>query len=451
MRRRGASLLRLCPAVRALTPADDLASHPVGAWGVDLGDQDRSVRPGDDFYRFQNGAWLARTELGPHLPMSAYWRDLRRWRRTSIAILTTSHRGRRVARGRGGKAATFYRAFMEQDAVEKKGVSPLEPDLGSIPWRRLALGDRRADGADRGRGDHAAIRELRSPLGRGLFRVDISQDPGDPSRSAVFLSQAGLLLPGPEFYLEAQFADVRTAFEAYAAQMLEAIGWPDARARAREVVAFETRVAEASWSHEQLLDSVATYNPLTVAELAALAPAFDWRAFLQGAELERVERVVVDAKSAFPGLAAAFAATPLETLRARLALAVVDTAAPFLNAALGEAQQAFRGRVLGNSFLLGVDRSLRAERTAEGTLADLLGSLYVARYSSPEAKARAEEMASRLRAAFDARLASSAWLSPAGRAAAREKLDGWRSTSPTRTASTTTRASRSASTICTAT
>jgi putative endopeptidase len=236
------------------------------------------------------------------------------------------------------------------------------------------------------------------------------------------VSQGGLLLPGPEYSSEAQFADIRAAYETYAASLLRAIGWPEPELRAREIVAFESRIAAASWSHEQLRDSVRTYNPITVTELRALAPAFDWPAFLRGAGLAGVERVVIDAKSAFPGIAAAFAATPLETLRARLAFSLADARALYAGKALNGPRLVFRGQAMGNNFFSATDRSVLAERATEISLSDLVGALYVARYSSPAAKRVAETMAQQLRQAFDARLTHSPWLSPVGRARAREKL-----------------------------
>jgi putative endopeptidase len=260
------------------------------------------------------------------------------------------------------------------------------------------------------------------PVGRGLFLLNIDQDQSDPSRYAVYVGQGGLILPGPEYYLESQFADVRTACTAYVTRLLTLIAWPNAEERARQIIAFETRVAAVSWSHEQMRDVVRTYNPMTVAELIRLAPRFDWRALLQGAELGRTNRIVIDAKSAFPKIAAIFAETPLEILQAREAFAAADRGAGNLNADLGAAGFDFRGTMLGNGAFVGGARNMRAEQTAEATIGDIVAAFYVARYSSAEAKSEAEEMTANLKRALDARLEKLTWMSPMSRARAREKL-----------------------------
>lgn len=405
-------------------PATNLTSHTVGAWGIDLSDQDRAVRPGDDFYRFQNGAWLARTELGPNLPLAAYWRDLRLLAPRRIAAILdqlVAKDGASLAPAEA-KAAAFYRSFLDESTIERLGPSVLAPELDAIRSASTPAAIAELMGRLEGPGAVRRLAAYAPPVGLGLFRADIGQDPGDPTHATVFLRQGGLLLPGPEYSNEPQFADIRAAYETYAARLLTAIGWPEPQARARDIVAFEARVAAASWSHEQLLDSVKTYNPLTLAELVALAPAFDWRAFMRGAELTGEERVVIDAKSAFPAIAEVFAATPLATLQARLAFALADARAPYSSRSLSEPRTVFRGQALGNNFFAATERSVAAERATEVSLSDIVGALYVARYSSSEAKAAAEDMADRLRAAFDARLARSPWLSSAGRALARAKL-----------------------------
>jgi putative endopeptidase len=419
--------ITIAPPALGASAADmppDLASHSAGSWGVDLTDREPSIRGADDLYLSQNGSWVARTVVGGVQPNAAYWRDLRLLSTRRLAALVQEAAAKNSAPASvKGKAGAFYRSFMDEAGIEAKGLGPLGPELDAI--RAVRSKAQLAELMGRVEGPRA----VRSPTVRfrvvhALFSLNLAQDPKDPSRYAVFVGQAGLELPGPEYYSDPKLADLRSSYEEYVARMLTLIGWPGARARATDIVAFESRVAGASWSHEQLGDVVKTYNPMTLGELSRLAPGFDFRAFLRGAELPRVGRVIVDARSAFPGIAKAFADTPLEVLEARQAFAAADEAAPLLSDAMVQANFDFRGRKFNGLFQSSASRAIRAEQTIEANMVDLISALYVARYSSPDTKAKVTEMAANIRRAFDARLEKLEWMTPATKEKARQKLAG---------------------------
>ncbi len=124
--------------------ADDFSSNSVGTWGVDLSDRDPSVKPGDDFFMSQNGGWFTRTELTPQLPQAAYWRDLRRLSPQRLnEILAAAAAKKSVApESLEAKAGAFYRAFMDEQTIEAKGLTPMKPEFMSwngwwagLPWR----------------------------------------------------------------------------------------------------------------------------------------------------------------------------------------------------------------------------------------------------------------------------------------------------------------------------
>ncbi len=420
----------LCGAANAAPaqPPDDLALHSVGTWGLDLADRDASVKPGDDFYKSQNGAWFTRTELTPQTPFAAYWNDLRRLapRRLSALLEEAAADANAAPASARGKAGSFYRAFVDEATVEARGTTPLEPELRALRAARTASQIAYVMGSAAGPGTMPAQRVIGFPADRAPFVLRVAQDSRRPERYALYVGQGGLGLPGPEYYTDPQLADVKGAYEAYAATMLALIGWPNSAVLAKEVVAFESRIAQASWSHEQMRDVVATDNRMTVAQLSAFAPGFDWRAFLAGAELRGADRVVVDAKSAFPKIARIVAETPLEVVRARQAFIAADVAAPNLNHAAFTANFDFRVRAFNNPSVVPRPRRIQAWYTLEPCIGDILGTLYTARYFSPEAKAAALEMSSTMRRAFDARLGRLTWMSDATKVRARAKLAAMR-------------------------
>src|SRR5262249_348659 len=125
-----------------------------------------------------------------------------------------------------------------------------------------------------------------------IFSISIDVDAKAPDKYVVSIGQGGLGLPDRDYYLTPQFADKKAAYQAYIPQILELIGWEAPQQSAAAIVAFETAIAEVSWTVAEQRDSEKTYNPMSVAELEQSAP-FPWRRLLEAANLRDVERVVV--------------------------------------------------------------------------------------------------------------------------------------------------------------
>jgi hypothetical protein len=116
---------------------------------------------------------------------------------------------------------------MDSAAVKKLGASPLAPHLGQV---RVAA-TRDAIAALMGCGNRA--------FNGSIFSVYVDVDLKNPKIYAVYLNQAGLGLPDRDYYLTPGFAAPLAAYQRYAARLLHLIGWPEADARARDIVAFE--------------------------------------------------------------------------------------------------------------------------------------------------------------------------------------------------------------------
>jgi putative endopeptidase len=268
-----------------------------------------------------------------------------------------------------------------------------------------------------------------------LFNTYIDVDLKDPKHYAVYLGQAGLGLPDRDYYLKPEFASQKAAYQAYVAKLLALAGWPDADADAKDVVAFETRIAEASWSKTQQRDPITTYNPMTVAELQALAPGFAWSGFLKQERLGDLRRFVVGEKTAFPKLAAVYAAEPIGTLKAWQAAHIADNAAFYLSKPFADAyfdmhdktlsgQQAQAARwKRGVRAVSGGDCGFSERLDCFGNLGWGVGQLYTAKYFPPASKAKIEELVANLKAAYHARIQKLDWMSPETKKQALRKLE----------------------------
>jgi putative endopeptidase len=422
-----AGVIAMLTGVLALPLAfqSDPARPMYGAWGYDTAGADHSARPGDDFFRYANGGWLDRTAIPADKPSySLRWvmsdtTEARLHRLMEAAATTATH----APSGIEGKVGAFYKAFMDQRRIDALGTTPIAANLAQV--RRARSRETLAALMGHGNSDFEST----------LFNLGTEVDLKDPKHYAVYLSQGGLGLPDRDYYLKPEFSAQKAKYQAYVEKLLELAGWPDATARAAEVVGFETKVAEASWTKEQQRDPVAAYNPMTVAELRGDAPGFAWRGFLDEAGLARVRRVIVAEKTAFPKLAAIYAATPLETLQAWQAFHIADNAAPFLSRPITEAHFEFRGRTLSGQqeqparwkraiVAVGGDDFLAGDYFGTfGTLGWATGQLYSAKYFPAETKAKIEQLVNNLKAAYRDRIRNLDWMGPATKAEALRKLD----------------------------
>jgi putative endopeptidase len=396
-----------------------------GTFGLDVAGQDQATKPGDDFFRFANGKWLDETAIPsdkPSYSLRAQMSDLTEQRLHEMMERAASEMAKEPL-SLEDKVGAFYRSFMDESRIEKLGAKPLAPLLAEV----RAAQTPGAIAALMGRNN--------SDLEGTLFGCSIDVDLKNPKRYAFFVNQAGLGLPDRDYYLKPEFAAQKAKYEQYVATLLGLLDWPEPQARAHDIVGFETSVATASWTKAEQRDPIATYNPMTPAALAAFAPGFAWREFLDAAGGGTMDTVIVAEKSAFPKLATIFAGTPPATLRAWLAFTIADNAAPFLSKPFADAGFAMRQKSLngqaqpaarwkrGVHAVSGGDFGSGDRFDRFGNMAWAVGQLYTTRYFPPEAKASIEALVLNLKAAYRARLEKLDWMSATTRALALKKLD----------------------------
>jgi putative endopeptidase len=406
-------VLATAGAVAALGFAAASYAAPSGPqikpWGFDLAGRDTAVAPGTDFYSYADGTYVKNLKIPPDRSRYGSFDALAALSEQHVHDLLEKAAADANASGERAKIGAFYRAFMDEKRIDALGAKPLAPELAEIK----AADTRAAIARMMGRGSESFY--------SSVFGAGIQVDEKDPAHYAVYLGQAGLGLPDRDYYLEPSFAAQKTAYQAYIAQMLKLADWPDADAQAKAIVDMETQIAKVSWTLAEDRDSTKTYNPMTPAELAVAAPGFDWAAFLDGAEVGGVKRVVVAENTAFPKIAAIYAATPIKTLQAWEAFNVVDSASPFLAKPFADAQFEFRSKTLSGQPEQR-PRWKRAVGILNTDMGEAVGHLYVDAYFPPESKAKMEALVGNIRAALAARIQRVTWMSDATKAKALQKL-----------------------------
>src|ERR1700749_739435 len=254
----------LAAASVTLCGAAEQPKPQYGAWGFDSAGMDTKTRPGNDFFRYANGTWLDHAQIPSDKPAVSF--RLQMTDRTEARLHDMMEGAGQTAPHQpndlNGKMGAFYKAFMDETRVNSLGAKPLDPLLNDV--RAAKTRDQIATLMGRTNAD----------LEASLFKVFTDIDLKDPTKYAAYLSQSGLRLPDRDYYLKSDFAAQKAKYEMYVAQLLHLLNWPDADARAKDVVAFETKVADASWTKAQQRDPIATYTPVNVDDLSTLAPGF---------------------------------------------------------------------------------------------------------------------------------------------------------------------------------
>jgi putative endopeptidase len=395
-----------------------------GAWGFDQAGADTSVKPGNDFFRYANGTWLNHTPIPadkPAVSLRLAMTDLTEQRLHDLmeAAAKDKSNGATIE----GKVGAFYQSFMDQAHLDALGAKPIAPQLDAV--KQATTRDAQA----------ALMGRTNTDFDGSLFNIGIDVDLKDINHYAVYVSQAGLGMPDRDYYLKPEFAKQKAAYQAYVTRLLTLAGWPQPDAAAKDVVAFETAIAQASISKVEQRDPVAMYNPMSVSDLQKLAPGFAWSDFLKAAQLGQQTHVVVMEKTAFPKLAALYAKTPLTTIQAWQAARIADNAAYYLSDPFQQAYFEMHNKTLagqqqiearwkrGVHAVSGGDCGFGERLACFGNLGWGVGQLYTDRYFPASSKVKIEELVANLKAAYRARIEKLDWMGPETRKEALKKLD----------------------------
>jgi len=385
-----------------------------GTFGFDTAGMDTSVRPGDDFYTYANGGWLKSTPIPEDKSNYGMFTVLADQAEAQIrAIIEELAASRAEPGSESWKIGTLYADFMNEAAIEQAGLAPARPELDRI--NAIASQQDLA----------AAFARMATLSVNQPFEMYVGQDRKAPDVYVPYLGQGGLGLPDRDYYLDdnPNFAAVREKYKQHIANMfrLAGVAEADAMAKAEAIYAVEEAMARVHWSRGDSRDRDKTYNKRTLAQLQAEAPGFDWATFLSAMRLDNQPAFLVAQPSAFTGMAAIIARTPLQTWKDYLTFHYLSGYAGVLPKAFVEEDFDFSGRTLSGIPELKA-RWKRGVDLVESALGEAVGKLYVQRHFPPEAKAAADRLVQNVILAYGQRIDQLDWMSPETKAKAREKL-----------------------------
>ena len=405
------------------TPAADLTAPPalagpaaiaapaapaaeLGTYGFDATGMNSAVAPGDNFYEFANGTWAKNTPIPEdksNYGMFTKLDDLSRDRTRGLI--------EEAAKDPNSRIGAAYASFMDQAALEAKGLSGLTPWFSQIRSTRSLA-------------ELPKLYAAASRMGVGTpFGGFVGQDDKAPDQYILSLGQSGLGMPDRDYYLskDAKLVDTKAKYLAHLTNVLTLAGEPNAAARASAIVAFETKIAAASWTRVESRDATKTYNKMTLAELARRAPGFDFTRLIRESGAANVDSIIVAQPSAITSIASLVSKAPLGVLKDQLIVRTLDSYSPYLPAAFDKESFAFYGTTLSGTPQQ-EERWKRAVSFTTGALQDDVSKLYVAKYFPPETKAAADALVKNVIAAMDRRIDQLDWMSAGTKVKAHAKL-----------------------------
>ncbi|KQQ86791.1 M13 family metallopeptidase [Massilia sp. Leaf139] len=380
-----------------------------------------TVLPGEDFFTYANGDWLAKTEIPADRGSWSAMGALAEETNARIAKMIEELGADKATSGEARKVADFYAAYMDEAGIEKRGLAPIKPMLASIAGIKDKAALVRALGA--------SIRADVDPLNatnfhtENLFGLWVAQGLLDPSCNLPYLLQGGLGLPDRAYYLEnnARMAELRTKYQQHIAAMLKLAGMDKSDERAARVFELELALAQTHATREDSANIQRSNNVWTAKEFAAKAPGIDWSAFFKAAGLSGQERFQVYHPSAVIGAAKLLADADVATWRDYLAFHKLNQYASLLPKAFADQRFEFNGKTLSGTPQQSV-RWKRALGATNAAMDEAVGKIYVARYFPAENKARVQAMVANIIDAFSRRIDKLDWMAPATRAQAKAKV-----------------------------
>ncbi len=387
--------------------------------GIDSTGFDSKVRIQDDLFRSVNGTWLDTTEIPSDRSNYGSFTVLadksdERIKKLIEEIAATSN----PAGSDAQKVGDYYTSFMDETTIDARGIKPIEAQIDAI--RKVK--------------DKA---ELTTMLGQ-LLRVGVGgpvgfyvdQDDKDATRYLSNIIQSGTTLPDRDYYLkdDEKYIAARKALVDYVQTLLSLSGQMDADHAAAEIMALETKLATHQWPRTELRDAEKRYNKHAVADLKKIAAHFDFKRFLEGADVGTIEEINVATPSFFTGFDEVFEEVPLETWKLFLEYNLIDSYAKYLSKPFSDAHFTLHENVLG-----GVPQQKPRWRRAVaaiggegagdfGSLGEVVGKLYVEKYFPPEHKQRMDLLVKNLLKSFELSINELSWMTPETKKAAQGKL-----------------------------
>lgn len=385
--------------------------------GINTSLMDKSVSPKDNFFQFVNGTWLKNTEIPADKTRWGSFDELRQnTDKDALAILKEAANNPKYAPNTDqGKAISMYKSAMDTVARNKQGINPIKPYLAKINAVKTIKDLQKLMMEEEAKGG-----------GAGFFGFGIGADDKDSNKNSVSLGVGGLGLPDKDYYIseDKDSKEKREKYQAHIARMLAFIGEnpEQAKADAEKILALETAMSRPRLDRVERRDPKKQYNPTAIGDLQKMVPIIDWRGYLNGIGITKIDTVIVSQPRYMAALQNIFAENKVEDWKAYMRWNLLRGSAGQLSTDIETANWEFYGKALTGA-LKQRPRHEKALQVVNGTVGEALGKLYVEKMFPAEAKDKAYKMIRNVMRAYEIRINNLSWMSAETKTKAIQKLN----------------------------
>jgi putative endopeptidase len=376
---------------------------------------DSTVKPGDNFFQYANGAWLKKNPIPPAYASWGIGNVVNEELRDRLKKINEDALKENAANGTSSqKIGDFYFSGMDTVNIEKLGLSPLKPELDKIDQVKDIKGliDEFA---------HLETIGVTTPLG-----ADVEQDEKNSSKMVVQLGQDGIGLPNRDYYFntDPHSVDIRTDYQQKHLPIvfkLAGLNGADAKTATGKVYAIEKFLADSSRKLEDLRDPYKNYNKMSMVALSKLTPEIDWKSTFEKMGYKNVDTVIVGQPEYFRAFNKALTAYSLDDWKTYLRKNLVVAFSTCLSKPFNDENFRFYGTVLSGrkSQLPRWKRVIDAEN---GLMGEVLGQLFVKEYFPEKTKERYVKLVEDMRTSFKEHIEKLDWMSEQTKQKAYAKL-----------------------------
>ena len=386
---------------------------------IDKSNMNLSVKPGNDFVEYSNGIWVKNHPIPAKESRWGSFNEIRDFNIKAVKLILEETIAKQKSLAKGSverRVADFYAASMDSLRIESLGFDPIKSDLKKVQDIQS-----RED----------LLREIArfktQGLGSPFFGSYVGQDRKNVKKMVPQFGQGGTSLPDRDYYLktDARTLKIQEAFKKYIATLFELIGTPtnQAKSNAEQIFLLEKRLATAQMARVEMRDPYKTYNKFLLADFQKKTPTINWSEQFKLLGIPPQDSILVSAPKFLVEVNNTLTDTPIENLKTYLTWTILKGSASYLSSPFVKASFDYAKFLSGQETQ--TPRWQRMATLTDGTIGELLGQLYVAKYFKPEAKERMKELLVNMRTAFAKRINSLDWMSQPTKKKALDKLNAF--------------------------